>query len=490
MFEDAEFADSAKLNMEEEIMARNKTPKTGLSTKHWIGYMLGDWGGCMTFALMGSFVTRYYTNVLQVNTVVLAALLAIWNIWDAVNDPMMGALMDKMFAKNRNPKGKFRPWLLRSTPMLAVTSIVFWTVPTFFEGTVMIIVLFICKIAYEACYTMFNIPMGSLLSAMANNDQERASLSSARGVGGMIGNMLPMILFPMFLNKFGDSDPRGYAIGATVCALVGAVICFGHYFFTEERNIVETTTEADDIKFTDILNVFKVNRAFLALCIHGICICTMQYVTSTLGTYMYADVLGDVSLMSMTSVISMPFMIAILVFAPMLAKKFGLVPTIRFSLLAGSVLYISLFALHMVMDVPAMVHMLWSSVASGIGMMSIQMQWGMVGEAIDYNEYLTGKRTEGSIYGTFNLTRRIGQTIGNSAAVLALGWIGYDATIAAAGGMQAASVLTGIKALCVLVPGIFVIGSWFAFKKVWNITPEIRAEIAAKKAAASAKKAQ
>ena len=114
------------------------------------------------------------------------------------------------------------------------------------------------------------------------------------------------------------------------------------------------------------------------------------------------------------------------------------------------------------------------------------MQWGMVGEAIDYNEYLTGKRTEGSIYGTFNLTRRIGQTIGNSAAVLALGWIGYDATIAAAGGVQAASVLTGIKVLCVLVPGIFVLGSWAAFKYVWNITPEVKAEMAAKKAAAKA----
>jgi len=119
------------------------------------------------------------------------------------------------------------------------------------------------------------------------------------------------------------------------------------------------------------------------------------------------------------------------------------------------------------------------------------MQWGLVGEAIDYNEYLTGKRTEGSIYGTFNLTRRIGQTIGNSAAVLALGWIGYDTALADAGLAQAAGTLTGIKVLCVLVPGIFVIGSWFAFKKVWNITPEIRAEIAAKKAAAaSAKKAQ
>ena len=469
-------------------MVKDKAPKTGLTKKHWFGYMLGDWGGCMTFALMGSFVTRYYTNVLQVNTVVLAALLAIWNIWDAINDPMMGALMDKMFAKKQHKNGKFRPWLLRSTPILAITAIIFWTVPTMFEGTMMIVVLFICKIAYEACYTMFNIPMGSLLSAMANTDQERASLSSARGVGGMIGNMLPMVLFPMFLSKYGDSNPTGYAIGATVCALVGAVVCFGHYFFTEELNIVESSADADDIKFTDILDVFKKNKAFLALCIHGICICTMQYVTSTLGTYMYSDVLGDVSLMSLTSVISMPFMIVVLVFSPMLAKKFGLVPVIRASLLVGSALYISLFGLHMVMNVSPMVHMIWSSLASGVAMMSIQMQWGMVGEAIDYNEYLTGKRTEGSIYGTFNLTRRIGQTIGNSAAVLALGWIGYDATIAAAGGVQAAGVLTGIKALCVLVPGIFVLGSWVAFKYVWNITPEIKAEIAVAKAAKAEQK--
>lgn len=464
-------------------MTKGKTPKTGLTKKHWFGYMLGNWGGCMTFALMGSFVTRYYTNVLHVNTNILAILLVIWNIWDAVNDPMMGALMDKMFAKKHYKNGKFRPWLLRSTPMLAITSIIFWTVPTMFEGTVMIIVLFICKIAYEACYTMFNIPMGSLLSAMANNDQERASLSSARGVGGMIGNMLPLVLFPMFLSKYGDSDPTGYAIGATICALVGAVVCFGHYFFTEESNIVESSADAGDIKFTDILDVFKKNKAFLALCIHGICICSMQYVTSTLGTYMYADVLGDVSLMSMASVISMAFMIVVLVFSPMLAKKFGLVPVIRASLLAGSGLYISLFGIQMIMDISPIVYMIWSSLASGISMMSVQMQWGMVGEAIDYNEYLTGKRTEGSIYGTFNLTRRIGQTIGNSAAVLALGWIGYDATLAAAGGVQAATVLTGIKVLCVLVPGIFVLGSWFAFKYVWNITPEIKTKIDATKAA-------
>lgn len=461
-------------------MARKSA--TGLTKKHWVGYALGDMGGCMTFALMGSMVTRYYTNVLHVNTVVLAVLLAVWNIWDTVNDPLMGALMDKMFAKHPNAKGKFRPWLLRATPLLAVTSIAFWTVPTFFEGTAMVCVLFVCKILYEGCYTMFNIPMGSLLSAMADTDEERASLSSARGFGGTLGNMLPMILFPILLQKFGDSNAVGYSVGATVCALVGAVMCFLHYRWTEERNIVETKPEdAQNIKFTDILDVFRKNRAFVALCIHGICVCTNQYVSQTLGTYMYADVLGNIGMMSLQSMISMPLMFATLIVAPKAAKKFGLERMIRVCLLIGCLSSVVLFGMHMLFVVPAIVHMIWISISSAFASVSIYMQWGLVGEAIDYNEYLTGKRTEGSIYGTFNLSRRIGQTVGNSAAVLMLGYIGYDTVVAAAGGAQTASVIIGIKVLCVLLPAIFSLGSWAAFKFVWNITPEIREKMAAAK---------
>ena len=459
-----------------------KKPATGQTKKHWIGYALGDMGGCMTFALMGSMVTRYYTNVLHVDTVVLAILLAVWNIWDAVNDPLMGALMDKMFAKHPSAKGKFRPWLLRATPLLAITSIIFWTVPTFFEGTAMICVLFICKILYEGCYTMFNIPMGSLLSAMADTDEERASLSSARGFGGTLGNMLPMILFPILLQTFGDSNATGYAVGATVCALIGAVMCFLHYLWTEERNIVETNPEdAQNIKLTDILGVFRKNRAFLALCIHGICVCTNQYVGQTLGTYMYADVLGNIGMMSLQSLISMPLMFVTLIVAPKAAKKFGLERMIRVCLLIGCLSSVTLFAMHMLFAVPAIVHMVWISLSSAFSSVSIYMQWGLVGEAIDYNEYLTGKRTEGSIYGTFNLSRRIGQTIGNSAAVLMLGWIGYDTVVAAAGGVQTAGVITGIKVLCVLLPAIFSLGSWAAFKFVWNITPDVREKMAAAK---------
>ena len=463
-------------------MAKVKTPKTGLTTKHWFGYMFGDWGGCMTFALMGSLFTMYCTNALGVDPTLLGTLVIIWTIWDAVNDPMMGALMDKAFAKRQNKRGKFRPWLLRATPLVAVTAIALWTVPTFFDGIALIVVLFSCKILYEAAYTMFNIPMGSLLSAMSTNDSERASLSSARGVGSMIGNMIPGLAGPIIVGMFGDRESIGYTIAGVSCAVIGFVVCFLHYALTEERTTVGAETKADDIKFSDILVVIKKNRPFVALCIHGVCICLMQYAAQTLGMYMYSAVYHDVTYQSISSALSSPFMIGSMILVPFICKKLGLEKLIRYSLLIGGAICGGLFVMHMVMDVHPLVHGVILGIGSGMAMVSIQMQWGLVGEAIDYNEYVTGKRTEGSIYGTFNLSRRIGQTIGQGFALYGLAWIGYDGTAA----VQSAGTIVGLKALCVLVPAIFILGSWAAFKFVWNITPEVRAEIAAKKAAQKA----
>ena len=153
----------------------------------------------------------------------------------------MGALLDKSFAKNHNPKGKFRPWLLRSAPLVCVSFTAFWSVPSFFEGVSLIFVLFGLKILYEGCYTIFNIPMGSMLSAMANDDRERASLSSARGFGSAVGNMIPVMLMPMLIKAFGQTNPAGYAIGASICAVIGLGMCLAHYALTEERNIAETS---------------------------------------------------------------------------------------------------------------------------------------------------------------------------------------------------------------------------------------------------------
>ena len=455
-------------------MANNH--KSGLTLKNRVGYGCGDAGGVMTFTLMSTFFTRYCLNILGVSSAVLATLLLIWNVWDAVNDPLMGALMDKVFAKHHDKRGKFRPWILRATPMMCISAIALWTLPTLFDGVTMIAALFVCKILYEGFYTMLNIPMGSLLSA--NTDAERAQLSSARGICSTIFGLVASMLFPVIIAVCGD-NAKGYGIGITVLALSGMILCFLHYFWTEERNlnVINAESSADNIKFSDILGVFKHNRAFLALCIHSLFLCSMQAITGSIGTYMYADVFGAMAMMSTASMLSLPLSLILMGIAPKIAKKIGLVKLIRYGLLISFALYLALYGVMSFVTPNVWVYAAWSCAASCFGMLSVQMQWGLVAEAIDYNEYLTGKRTEGSIYGTFSLSRRIGTTIGSSLGVLMLGWTGYQVGAAT----QSLATLGGIKMLALLVPALLVLGSWASFKFVWNIDDATRDKISAAK---------
>ena len=134
------------------------TPSNGLTKKHWFGYMFGDWGGCMTFALMSSIFSMYCTNVLGINATVMGILTIIWTIWDAINDPMMGALMDKSFAKHRRKNGKFRPWLLRACGPVALASfLMYQTLATNLPMTLRIVYMFVTYLLWGSiCYTCIN----------------------------------------------------------------------------------------------------------------------------------------------------------------------------------------------------------------------------------------------------------------------------------------------------------------------------------------------
>ena len=467
-----------------------KKPVTKLNAMHHIGYGAGDAGGVIMLVTI-SYLERFARTILGINPLVYATILLVWNIWDAVNDPLVGTFMDVMFAKSKNKTSKFRPWILRSIPILAIGLVSLFTLPTLFDGMLCIVVMFVSKIVFELGYTIMNIGMGSLLGVMATNDAERAGLSSARGFGSTIGGMVGMMVLPQILANLGETTV-GYAVTGIAAAVLGCVLVFIHYAFTVERNVaaqnaVKTEEEkaAEKVKITDILKVFRVNRSYLALCVHSICICFVQGISQGAATYMYADVLGNIGLASFASMISMPVMFAGLIVAPILAKKFDLVAIIRTMILVGCIMLGGLFAYAMMVEamIP-MLYIVWSGVGTGLITLSVQLQWGLVGESIDYNEYLTGKRSEGAIYGTFSLTRRIGQTLSGSLAVLMLSWFGY---VADAGAAQPASAIFGIKAMCILIPAIIAMGSWAAFSFIWDINKEKRAKMAAWKAAKAAK---
>ena len=426
----------------------NGKPKFGIRDK--LAYAAGDLGCNMSFSLK-STVQTFWLVYMTLETGLLSLLLLLVQTWDAVNDPLLGTLIDH--DRRAYKHGKFKTYIfVGACGLLFGGAAVFLPFPG--APTLVKAMLFIVGyVIWDAFYTVANVPYGSMLSLVTNDVGERAQLSTWRSIGSMIGNMLPGLAGPVIVGMFGDRESIGYTIAGVSCAIIGFVICFLHYACTEERTTVGEEAKADDIKFSDILVVFKKNRPFVALCIHGICICLMQYATQTLGMYMYSGVYHDVTYQSIASALSSPFMIGSMILVPFICKKLGLEKLIRYSLLIGGAICGLLFVMHMTMEVPPLVHGVVLGIGSGFAMVSIQMQWGLVGEAIDYNEHITGKRTEGSIYGTFNLSRRIGQAIGSGFAFYALAWIGYDGTAA----VQSAGTVLGLKALCVLVPAVFLI---------------------------------
>ena len=474
-------------------MAKAKSDK--LTLKHIIGYGAGDCGGCFGLYMVSGYMSRFLQVNMGVNPALLATILLIWNVWDTVNDPLMGTIMDMCFAKAKPGADKFRPWILASIPILVIGCIAFYAVPPMLGGGfAMIAAAFILKIVFEAGYTMMNIGMGSLLGNMATNDNERATLSSARGFGSTFAQMGAGFLIPQCLAKFGTGND-GYAKTAVVLSICMGVIVFIHWAWTEERNKGAAAVAADgetkqEEKFgiRDILNIFKLNRAFLALVLHSICICAVQALGQGAATYMYMDVMNNVGMQSYYSTLSSILMIVILASAPVLTKKWDLVTIIRVCLLGGGIACAGLTAyVMMIPDFNHWLFVIWMAIGNGLITMSVQMQWGLVAESIDYNEYLTGKRNEGTIYGFFSLSRRIGSTISNSLSVLIIAAIGYDASLTQAGLPQPDSTINGIKLMVCGFPCVAAIGSFLCFTFIWCINDDIRAKMAAWKAEKAAK---
>ncbi len=209
-------------------MARKPKDKNKLGALRHIGYGCGDAGGVLML-LMITYLEYFARNILGVPSVVYAIILAVWNVWDAINDPLVGTFMDVRFAKAKNKKNKFRPWILRSIPVMAIGMGSLFLLPslTIQNRVLCIVVLFVSKIIFELGYTLMNIGMGSLLGVMATNDKERASLSSARGFGSTVGGMIGLMALPQVLKNLGGADSAvGNIATSFVAVVLGCILVF------------------------------------------------------------------------------------------------------------------------------------------------------------------------------------------------------------------------------------------------------------------------
>ena len=186
-----------------------KTPELDANGKRKFGmrdklsYAAGDFGCNMSFALKGT-VQTFWLVYMMLETGLLSALLLVVQIWDAINDPLIGSMIDRDQRKYK--MGKYKTYIfIGACGLLVAGALVFIPLPNA-EVWLKAVLFIVGYIIWDACYTIANVPYGSMLSLVTEDVGERAQLSTWRSIGSMIGNMVPMMILPMLIWKKATYD--------------------------------------------------------------------------------------------------------------------------------------------------------------------------------------------------------------------------------------------------------------------------------------------
>ena len=437
-----------------------------------VGYMLGNVANDFTFIFASLYLQVFYTDVLGINSVLVGTMFLISRIIDAFTDTAMGRICDKTKA-TRN--GKFKPWLLRACGPVALASfLMYQTLATGLSMPVRIVYMFVTYLLWgSVCYTCINIPYGSMASVMSNEPDDRASLSTFRGVGSMIPQILVGVVVPMFLyTKLEDGTEIANASAFPVVALIMSVLAVGCYiacyFMCTER--VKITEAGKSISFKDTLKALAGNRALIGISLVFICYLGAQMLNQTINNYIFKDYFGNTKGLSVMNAAGFAPALILAPLAVPLTRKFGKKELGIFASAMGTVAFGALFLmrtanmwLYTIINIVGLL---------GFGLFNLII-WAFVSDVIDDQEVRTGNRDDGTIYAVCSFSRKLGQAIASALGGWSLGWIGY-----AEGSLtgQTEAVRNGIYNIATLVPMILYLAVGICLIVVYPLSKKKVAE--------------
>ena len=473
---------------------KKTTEQRPFGKRDLIAYAAGDFGCNMSFALKGT-VQTFWLVYMMMETGLLSGLLLLVQIWDAVNDPLIGTLIDN--DKHKYKMGKFKTYIfIGACGLLLAGAAVFLPFP---NATVVVkAILFVLGyIVWDACYTIANVPYGSMLSLVTSDSGERAQLSTWRSIGSMFGNIIPTIILPMLIWQKVVYDGSGeyhtnpvtgeaYKIGDAVldpltgkqfetllgdrvffAALIMGVLGFIAFMFMiktitirVDENTVKTNEAKAKFNVFDAFGKFMKNRPAVGATVAAMGMFLGMQSATTANTIMFATYFNKASMSGIVQMIGFLPMLLFLPFIKKLVEKFGKkeasVAGTLLSVLGGLIMLI--FPNIENRDTALIIYLV-GLVFFGIGMgVYTCVSWAMMGDAIDYNEWKFGTREEGTVYSLHSFFRKLAQGVGPSAVLALMGVLGYQSELGTIG----QSVETSHN-MCWLVAGLYLFSAVVQF---------------------------
>ena len=444
------------------------------SIKEKIGYALGDAAaGGITWKIMSIAFPVFFTNVFGLSFADTALLMLIARLFDVVTDPLMGSLADR----TKSRWGTYRPWLIYcAIPFGLIFALLLFT-PDF--GPVgKRIYAYTLYLMMMAIYTAVNVPYGSLLGVMTDDDNEKNQFSAYRMVGAYAVGSIMLFSFPYIQKAIGGSEQHQYAVIGAVFGFLAAAMTLACGLLTKERL---QPARAEKFEFKQFANLIK-NKPWLYLTSMGICTNFFNGFRYAVAAYMLTYCLdgehqGNVTIYGIiiNYTIFMFFgEVVCMIFggvSPWFTKKIG---SKRIAFVWASV--ICLVTSVLFFFIPMERSYMWLMVvvvmltSVGVGLYS-PLLWSMYADVSDYATEKNGTSSTGLIFSSGTMAQKFGGAISGSLIAALLGWAGLKSetneltgeTIVTITDLE--SVKTMIWSLFSLFPAfIALVMGWLAYK--------------------------
>lgn len=388
-----------------------------------IAYALGDAAaGGITWKIMSIAFPLFFTNVFGLSFADTAALMLIARLFDVVTDPLMGSLADR----TQSRWGTYRPWLIfGAIPLGLVFALLLYT-PDF--GPVgKRVYAYVLYLLMMAVYTAVNVPYGSLLGVMTDDDNEKNQFSSYRMVGAYAMGFVTLLSFPYLQKLVGGTDAHQYAVLGACFGILAAVLTLICGLCTKERL---KPVRAEKYSAKQFVDLFK-NKPWVILTLAGICTNFFNGFRYAVAGYLISYCLGGdvtVGALIINYTVLMAFgEVTCMIFGGVSPKFTEMVGSKRMAFIAASLICcVTSVAFFFI---PMDARYVWLMVAVviltsvGIGLYS-PLLWSMYADVADYATEKFGTSSTGLIFSSGTMAQKLGSAISGSIIALLLGLAG------------------------------------------------------------------
>jgi GPH family glycoside/pentoside/hexuronide:cation symporter len=438
------------------------------------GYMLGDVGGSFVNLYISSFFLIFATYVLGVSPYFMGTLFLVARVFDAFTDVIMGTIPDRY--RIGKSGDRFLPYISIAKWFLAASLLLSFADVSSFSSTAIHVWVVAVYLFYGVAYTADSIPYGSLAAVITQDPIERTKLSRARAMGGLIVGLGALSVVPLFIyDSSGNVIPEGFFNVAIVFSILSLLSYMGLVRLTTERvRDAQPNGKKPDYKFTDALKAAFTNRPLIGMMIASIGSLIIINGVNQLAAVVFAEFYGMPSAFTINSFVNIAITILLFFSVPKLVEIFSkrnlVIVSSGFSFIATILL-----TLFTIKNVYLFIG-IYNIAVIGLSVF-IMIVWALVTDCLDYTEFHTGKRYDGTLYSIYSFSRKVGMGVGSAIGSYALGWVGFVSGASTQTPEVAKSILKLYTGLPIIAFALILIGIALIFNLNKKKTDEMYTQL-------------